>query len=331
MKVSTKVLSAFVVFTGFFMSTSQVQASVTCTPVTSTGTSAYPYNGKALKCGTTPTAKANGMAGALYDFIAGETDAYNKLSSMGATFYIFNDPTEYDTYFTDLGIPHPAPGTGIPAEAHGATVYDSPTSLIPQYAVIFNKNGLGTSIDTYGNVGWFTTHEAGHFLDYAYKTVVSGVGDKRASTSTMFKDLLAKDWTNFNALPNCGIGGIFNGRKDFYGNYICGGAAHASLPMNGVYNGATNKQVLLLGFGDRFQNEWEIFGNEVASGAGFSDAGVGGLSTYFNSAKFSCTLYLVNRLMATGALPTAANMSLVVKPGGAFAGCPTSGNGWQLP
>ncbi len=334
MKLPIKVLSALAVVTGFFVASSHAQATtINCTAVTKTGVPAYPYDGSVLKCGTTPTSEANGAAGSIYALGVLGPDAYTQLAAESAIFYIFADQTEYDTYFTERGLPHPAPGNNpgdFPLDAHGITWYPASPGNVPLWSAIVLENGNGIDIDTYAGVAWFTVHEAGHWLDYSYSTLVSS-GDNYASNSFMFQDLLDKDWQNFNALTSCGIGGVFNGRKDFVGNYICSGAGHNSLPMTGIYNGATNKQVLQLGFGDRFTQRMEIFANEVARETGYSDDAPMGVAHYLNSGRFSCTMFLIQKLVDTGSLPTAAQMSAVLKPGPANAGCPTSGTGWSLP
>ncbi|MBZ0186500.1 MAG: hypothetical protein K8F91_09655 [Candidatus Obscuribacterales bacterium] len=184
------------------------------------------------------------------------------------------------------------------------------------------------SIDTYGNIGWVTTHEAGHWLEYYYRSKVESA-DHTVVGSRIYKDLIDQDWVNFNELVDCGIGGIFNGRKSWADIYICSGGFHTSLPMNQPYTGASsNKSVMWLGYSSIFTDNAEIFATLVARTTGYSDTNLQRISGFASSAKFSCTMYLVGKLIQDGELPTITQLDGISQPGGGDTECPTSGTDW---
>lgn len=326
--------------------------TINCSDVPSSLT-VYPYNGTtgshpAQICGTTPTSKGSGMAGQLYALSVSMPDAYAKLDVAHARFYIFNTVAEYDSFFDERKASPPA-GTVAsdwdhdePSVVGAALGVTYRASGVPKFTAIFVNSQDGYTIDQFATVGHITAHEAGHWLDYLYRS-----GTVPLSASVMFSDLLNKntstqkgDWTNLNNTafnPQCGTGGIFNGRTDqstIPGTYhICTGGSYNSLPLNGIYSGGTSKVVLTVGLSGLFKNNAEIFASEVAYWAGTTDDAPHGGIVYFDSGRFGCTKLLIGNMVQNGTLPTAIQMGNVAVTGGVTgsAKCPTSGSGWTLP
>ncbi len=325
---------------GFLFSAPAAQAYIiNCSNITGGG-GAYPYDGSAQKCGTANTSKANNMAGEIYGYTIRLPNAYVKLSSVDAKFYIFKNTSEYDTFFDERELSPPS-GTTSADWAHkepaaiGNDVFGLTWKVSgePKWTVVFENSYNSVSIDSVANVAYVTAHESGHWLEYSYRSHVSS-SDHTAANSTMFMDLLTQDESNFRDLTNCGTGGVFNGKADFSGTYICGGTSHNQLPMNSPYNGSpapSNTAVLSVGYSSIFNDRSEIFASEIARASGNSDDAPKGVDYYFKSHRFGCTLLLVDTLSNSGNLPTVDEMEDVTVPGGADAECPTSGSGWSLP
>jgi len=307
--------------------------TINCSPVTSTTTTDYPYDGAVQRCGTAVAGSGTTTAAAIASYATGSApDLFDEMKLFGAQFYVFKNPAEYDTYFTERGIAHATPGVDFGRGLFGLTQFYSD---VPQWSVVFEYDVDGQYIAYFGSVNNTAKHETGHWADFLYKNLVAST-TQYSSLSAMYDSLLTRDWAIVNSLTNCGSGGIFNGRRDLLNpnHWICTGAAHASLPLDPYYAtppGATNRAIMTVAYADRFVRSQEIFGNEVAVSVGSSDsAGAYTVTAYFDGARFVCTRYMVNKLIKTGKLPTATelqNIALPNQPTGS-AMCPFSGAGW---
>ncbi|MGE3557254.1 MAG: hypothetical protein AB7M93_30550 [Candidatus Obscuribacterales bacterium] len=332
MKRATSMLGALAMLAaGFLFAAPAAHAyTINCTAVSVTG-----YYGTIQKCGTVSTQKANTMASTLTNM---STDAKSKLSAdTSFTMYMFKDLTDYDTFF-DERYANPPAGTSASDWAHdepaaiGAKVWGRTAKTVPDgipvYSLIFLADLDNTSIDTYANVGWVTAHEAGHWLEYYYRSLVNA-STTSAAFSNIYVDLLDQDWVNFNELADCTSGGVFYTRKDFANTYICSGASGNQSPLAGAYSSAAdNKEVMLSAYASIFGDVREIFATSVAKLNGFSDDGASGIATQLTSPKFSCSQYLVYKMIEDGELPTVTELEGRTQPGGGDAECPTSGSGW---
>ena len=298
--------------------------TINCTDISSSLTT-YPYNGNAKQCNSVSFQTAKLMPGAIWDMTSIASDAYSELASEAVPFYIFDKPADYNTYVTERSLGYPLVSS---AGIFGRTVKNSSTGQ-PIFTAIFVKDTTGQSINVNYKVAFSTVHEAGHSIDYIYRGL--GSEPKELSNSQMYKDLLARDWVNFNALPSCGTGGVFNGRKSLSGLWICSGSSHNQLPLTSEFTGGNNEAVLQAATGDNYLDNAEVFSNEVSRMAGNSTQGSVGISGYLDNSRFACSMYFVGTVIQSGVKPTAANMSNVTKSGGGNAGCPTSGIGWSLP
>lgn len=318
---------ALAVAAGFFLFGAPAANAYTinCTDVPSSLTT-YPYDGYAKKCGTVSTQRSVAMAGAIWDMTSIAADAYSELDAANVPFHMFKNPSEYNTYVSERSLGYPAVTS---ATVFGVTVKDG--SGVPVFTAIFDEDTTGQSITTHYTVAFITVHEAGHSVDYRYHGL--GNDSYELSASQMFKDLLAKDWDNFNQLPPCGVGGIFNGRKSFNGLWICSGVAHDQMPVTNDFTPGDNQTILQAAAGDHYLFDREIFSNLVSRLSGNSSVGQVGVSSYLDGSRFGCTKLFVGEVIQSGTVPTATEMSAVAKTGGGAgsANCPTSGSGWSLP
>ena len=301
MKRAISTLGALALVAGFFTLGAPAAHAYTidCEDISSSLT-VFPYTaGTVQKCGTVSNSKALGMSGTLYSLISSAPDAYDKMAADSTVkFRIFKNLTEYDQFFDERVTTPPAGTTAAdwnhtePAAigplAWGHTIKTYP-GRVPIWTAIFTFDLNNVSIDTYANIGWVTTHEAGHWFEYYYESVVkSDISTPTAAESQMYKDLLVQDWVNFDELVNCGTGGVFNGKKPENVSYMCSGGSHGSLPMNSPYSGSnTNKLNLELSYGSLFLPREETFATEVARMTGYSDNGTLGASSFVSSANSS--------------------------------------------
>lgn len=326
----------------------QAQSTPVCTSITSSIT-VYPFNGTFKQCGLADGQHANGMAGTINALSVKLPDLFDRLKNVnngsgqptGAKFYIFQTADEYHSYMSANGIAHTWPqlpgtvgitekdGTGKPTfTALFVYAAGSPSPSPPN----------GYMDDVVGTVNFVTVHEAGHWADWFYRTMVNTSGPI-ASNSNMWNDLKARDYINLNALPICGTGGLFNGSQDqgYSGNppsstrvYVCSGTSHASLPVNSRYSTANPETILILGWNHIFWDYGEMFADEVANEGGQADKAPFGAIKFFDNANFNCTAALTRKLAFDGRLPTKTELSRIAKKGGASgsAMCPQSGSGW---
>lgn len=329
---------------GFLISTPEVKAqTITCANVPSSLTT-WPYSpgggapAAAQRCGTATTQKGSSMAGVLRDFAnpGSAPNAYNQFAAYVNSgfagsprqFFIFGNYDEYVSFFdANYGF-HDTP-SGNPYQVPGFTARGATTGA-PRYTVVFQKvkDDFGVYFDQ-PNLQNTVAHEAGHWVDYFYRTTVSG--NQRASNSAAWTTLINHDWSHNSPPPNpypVGVNqhancqatpvGMFRGYKDANGVYICTGATGTGGSLRNPPYSGTNQNVLQLAYPHIYAEDKEIFAEEFAVMNGLPDSGLDGASHYMTDtgggARFVCTKYLVQTLMQTGVKPT--NTQLATK------GCP---------
>lgn len=298
----------------------------TCTRANS-GNTNWPYSHGAYYCPGVTVQKHNGQRGVLYDLSAKAAALYNKLKDAppivagnpnGAEFYMMVDKQQYINVYTTKFGHAPAVVPSDTAAAFTAYTAGSGGTLIPLYTVVFvqSKNAQGqVQTNTYYQNA--TIHEAGHWADY-YLRVEAGSAT-RASSTTLFQNLLNTDWSLFNdsvnnPMPACStsVPDVFGGYRDPAGTYFCNGTNGKGGALQAPYSGLTNEQVLKAptSFDEIFGFNNEIFAEETPVLTGNTDGTNQGLDQYFtagpgpNVGRFACSKLYVEKLIRLGRLPT---------------------------
>ncbi len=289
-------------FLGAFPQQANAQA-ITCTAVPKSITD-WPYAGStnpARYCGTATSANGVTVGDSLHQLPKGYLESSYTLLKNVAPFYVFKNKAEFQTYWNQQNS-NPPPGVTVPNPADtapGFTFYTG--ALAPVYTVVFvqAKTSSGATVNT--NMRNTTVHEAGHWLDYFHRTKFSGAVSK-VTEGTAWANNLAVDWNNFNGKPNCGTNGVFRGKKNHMGAFICSG-------LNGVggspiYSG-NNQAVLNAAWPGFFNLPKEIFAEEFAADNNAADGGGQmGITQYLSG--FTCTKTIVHSLGDYGTKPGVA-------------------------
>ena len=208
----------------------QTYGNVTCTVYTNTIMS-FPH-GKLWNC--SPSANVNTVAAVLGGI---GSDAKSKLDASDGEFYIFENYADWNDYCSNSAGAFPC-ASGVTSDVSGWTYTSSssvPTSLL------FYEFAWAGSV-ALSDLSATTAHEAGHQLDPLYGPTLSA---SEASASSLYTSKLAKDWTNFNALTDCGVGGVFRAKRDSLLHWICGSKVTAT-----VGGTITNNNTITLTFTD---------------------------------------------------------------------------------
>ena len=298
-------LGAMILGVGFFGAFPQqaLAQTVSCTPVPKSITD-WPYAGStnpAKYCGTATSANGVVVGDSLHQLPKLYIQSGYTLLKNVAPFYVFKNKAEFQTYWYQQNPGSPPGSAPNPADtAAGFTVYAA-SGGAPLYTVVFvqAKNASGATINTI--MRNTTVHEAGHWLDYYHRTKFTGTTTK-ATDGPAFLNNLAVDWNNFNGKPNCGTNGVFRGKKDRFGAFICSGA-------NGVggapiYSG-NNQAVLNAAWPGFFDQPKEVFAEEFAADNNADDGGGQmGITQYLSG--FTCTKTIVHSLGDYGTKPGVA-------------------------
>lgn len=264
--------------------------------------------------GGSPDAQRTAVLNAVLAINGTMANAYGKLTAAAPRIFVFNNVGQMTTYFTERGLTVPAVA-GTPA---GVTAYDANNN--PLYSFVFTDYAGVYS----PNAG---VHELGHWADYLYRGLAyaAPTTSNRTSDMFLFRNLVVQDRASFDrlsypvaptpAVPQCGAGSIFTGKKDGLGHYICSGATGTGAGLNTTYypNGTVNADVLDIGFTEfmdvstttRFK---EVFSEAFAVVNGALDGGIQGFDQYFAGTRFNCTKKFVQKIGQTGVNPTQADL-----------------------
>lgn len=290
-------------FLGAFPQQVQAQA-ITCTAVPKSITD-WPYAGStnsAKYCGTATSANGVVVGDSLHQLPGGYLESSYTLLRNVAPFYIFKNKAEFQTYWNQQN-PNPPPGVVVPPVSDTAaaiTVYSAATTA-PLYTVVFVEAKNASNVVIQNNMRNASVHEAGHWLDYFHRAKFAG-GNDRVTKSAAYLNNLQVDWNNFNGKPNCGTNGVFRGKKNRFGAFICSGAN--GVGGSPIYAG-NNQAVLNAAWPAFFDQAKEIFAEEFAADNNADDGGGQmGITQYLSG--FTCTKTIGHSLGDYGTKPGVA-------------------------
>jgi|694.fasta_scaffold23762_8 hypothetical protein len=206
-------------------SASATVVSVPCPKLNPTGTQ-YPDREFSLVCSGTTTDAAK-----MRDAVPNQ--AFNELARARLIYYYFATAQDYIDSVGVLGL-----GTAEPVIVNGNKVFavtHFDADHKPVYTAAFGSNGGTPSPD----IKLRTQLEVGRAMDSLLGYVMQGGVVLKAYTPVsassgpnLYKSQMTTDWGIVNGKVSCGTSGLFSGRKDSTGVYICDGGIGTGSGLN---------------------------------------------------------------------------------------------------
>jgi hypothetical protein len=158
------------------------------------------------------------------------------LPAVGKAFFVFANQADYLKYFRERGYTVQAE----PPDVWAVTSFmlSGPDKEATNYVAMWLVNDAGQPINFLFSRQWVADHEAGHVLNYEFRSLAQPTNSATLlfSDSALYFDIVQHDIGNFNdkydACSTVHGPGVFTGRVDQFGKYICASSGSGSIGGN---------------------------------------------------------------------------------------------------